>query len=285
MDFIDHLRRCNTWRPDIFRRFVVAGTPLGWVRDDFVAYLTRFPGLFTVNAESVVLADRLATLESRTAALHDFCRGMVADGLLPRLHDEDFAIAARWGEPPLLHLDRHVVPAFGVRAYGVHVNGYVEDGDRQSLWIGRRAADKLVEPGKLDNMVAGGLPVGIGVLENVIKEAAEEADLPATIAGKAKAAGAITYCFDDVLGLKCDTMFVFDLALPAGLTPRNTDGEIVDFMLMDIDAVAAQVRSGFDYKFNVALIIIDFLIRHGRLTPENQPDYLDLVHGLRARLP
>ncbi len=74
-------------------------------------------------------------------------------------------------------------------------------------------------------------------------------------------------------------MFLYDLELPAGVIPRNTDGEIAEFMLMDVDAVADEVRAGRAFKFNVTLVLIDFLIRHGRLSPENQPDYLDLLRG------
>ena len=45
--------------------------------------------------------------------------------------------------------------------------------------------------------------------------------------------------------------------------------------------VAERVRDSFDFKFNCNLAIIDFLIRHGILTPENEPDYVDIVLGLR----
>ena len=37
-----------------------------------------------------------------------------------------------------------------------------------------------------------------------------------------------------------------------------------------------------DFKFNVSLVIIDFLIRHGLIDPEH-PDYLELIAGLRYR--
>jgi hypothetical protein len=37
----------------------------------------------------------------------------------------------------------------------------------------------------LDNMVAGGQPLGIGLMENVIKECGEEAGIPEAIARRA----------------------------------------------------------------------------------------------------
>lgn len=41
------------------------------------------------------------------------------------------------------------------------------------------------------------------------------------------------------------------------------------------------MRDTDDFKFNVNLVIIDFLIRHGLLRPDDEPDYVAIVHGLR----
>jgi hypothetical protein len=79
--------------------------------------------------------------------------------------------------------------------------------------------------------------------------------------------------------LRNDTMFVYDLELPADFKPVNNDGEIASFRLMELDEVAEILAAGEDFKFNVALVLIDFLIRHGHLTPEH-PDYSDLALGL-----
>ena len=40
------------------------------------------------------------------------------------------------------------------------------------------------------------------------------------------------------------------------------------------------LEAGDDFKFNVALVVIDFLIRRGFIGPE-RADYPALVHGLR----
>jgi hypothetical protein len=62
--------------------------------------------------------------------------------------------------------------------------------------------------------------------------------------------------------------------------PRNVDGEVEGFELWPLDRVAAAVRDTDDFKFNVPLVIMDFLVRHGRLRPED-PDYVAIVAGLR----
>ena len=45
------------------------------------------------------------------------------------------------------------------------------------------------------------------------------------------------------------------------------------------------IAAGDDFKFNVNLVIIDFAIRHGVLTAENEPQYTELLSGLRSPLP
>ncbi|WP_343038658.1 hypothetical protein [Skermanella pratensis] len=119
--------------------------------------------------------------------------------------------------------------------------------------------------------------------ENLVKEAAEEAGLSADAARRAVPVGAVSYLMENEAGLKPDTLFLYDLEVAEDFKPRNTDGEVEEFMLWPLDQVAARIRDSDDFKFNVNLVIIDFLVRHGYLKPE-QPDYLDLVMGLRRPL-
>src|SRR6185437_13408149 len=107
-------------------------------------------------------------------------------------------------------------------------------GEDLSLWIGRRAPDKRVSPGKLDNMVAGGIGFGHGVFETLAKEAGEEAAVPAPLIAGAVAVGALGYRLEMPQGMREDVLFVYDLEVPADFVPRNTDGEITEFMLLPV---------------------------------------------------
>ena len=208
---------------------------------------------------------------------------MVAAGAASRLRQEAYAVKTAWLEPELFRVDRALVSFFGLKAYGVHLSGYVRRPDGGlDLWVGRRAADKAVAPGKLDNLVAGGQPAGLSLFDNLLKEAAEEADMDADIAGRAVSAGAVTYCFEGAQGLKPDTMYVYDIELPPDFTPRNTDGEMAEFMLWPAERVLETVRDTDDFKFNVNLVVIDFALRHGLLTPDREPSYETLLKALRG---
>jgi 8-oxo-dGTP pyrophosphatase MutT (NUDIX family) len=282
MSFLDHIRACNTYRAERFLPLVIGGTRIGWLRHDNAAALRRFPAVFAV-ADGAVAITAGGGFDALSAEIDRVIEALVAEGRIDKWRYEDFAVAPRWGQPPLFKLDRGAVGFFGIRAYGVHLNGVRRDADGLTLWIGRRAGDKKVAPNKLDNMVAGGIGHGHGLVETLIKEAAEEAALPRDLIDRAVPVGALFYRMETKAGLRDDVLFAFDLDVPADFIPRNTDGEIAEFHAMPAREVVARVRDGDDFKFNVNLVIIDFALRHGLITPD-EPDYLAIVTGLRQPL-
>jgi 8-oxo-dGTP pyrophosphatase MutT (NUDIX family) len=279
MSLLRHVLRCNSWRPERFVPLWRGEARVGLIRRDNAEALRRFSDVFSVEPDGVWLIAP-GDLDAVSAAVDQVIERLVAECLVAKWRNEFFAVAPRWGAPPLFKLDRGAVGFFGVRAYGVHVNGYRREHGRLKLWIGRRAANKKVSPDKLDNLVAGGIGYDHGLQATLIKEAAEEADVPPEIVTRALPVGAVAYRMEVENGLRDDVLFVYDLDVPAGFTPRNTDGEIVAFTLMDAEDVVESVRLTEDFKFNVNLVIIDFALRHGLVTPDD-PDYLALVTGLR----
>ncbi len=286
MSYAQHIIACNRHDPDKFRPFLVDGVQVGRVRLDVSDWLCAHDGVFLpLDGGGVRMHPDLSTPDQRSAALDQVCQSLQGSHGIPALRGERYRVATGWGQPQLMTVDRAVVSLFGVRAYGVHVNGFTRLADgRLALWVARRAWDRPLEPGKLDNLVAGGQPAHLGLMDNLIKEAAEEAGIPAALARTARPAGAISYCLEDRWGLKPDVMYCFDLAVSADFRPVNTDGEVAEFHLMPVTDVAALIAAGTEFKYNVNLVIMDFLIRHGFITPDQQPDYLDLIHGLHRGL-
>ena len=179
-------------------------------------------------------------------------------------------------------LDRGSAGFFGIRTYGQHINGFVRDGDRIRMWIGRRAADRVHFPDRLDNFVAGGLPYNQTLEQNLLKECHEEAGVSAELASNALPVGAVSYCRETETGLKPDALYCYDLELPADFEPYNTDGEVAEFSLLDLQEVLEIARDTDDFKTNCVPVIIDFAYRHGLFDPE-QAGYLELLQGLRQR--
>lgn len=279
MSFLDRINECNTWNPDHFRWFVVDGCRLGRIRHELVPALKEFGDTFEFDDDAVVVSPKLTTFAARSQAMDRVVRALADAKIVKGVRDEMYPVTRSYGEPPFLQIERAGVPHFGVRAFGVHMNGFVRRKDGIHMWIGRRAKGKHTHPGMLDNMVAGGQPIGIGLKENLIKECGEEACTPKALAERAIPVGAISYCVEAPDGLKPDVQFCFDLELPEDFKPRNTDGEIDEFYLWPIDKVAGIVENTQEFKFNCNLVVIDFLVRHGLIPPEH-PDYLAICQGL-----
>ena len=223
---------------------------------------------------------RLDTLEARSHAMASILSVLKNEGVVTGWRDELYPVTNSFYEEPVMLVERAAAVQLGIKAYGVHINGFVRDGNGISLWVARRSMSKPTWPGKLDHIAAGGQPFGIGIMENVIKECEEEAGIPYELAKEAKPVGAVAYATIDQRGLKPDVLFVFDLELPHDFVPKPNDGEVQDFTLIPLVEVARIISQTTDFKTNCSLVIIDFMLRHGFLQPDAL-GYLNLVKHLR----
>ena len=283
MTYLRPITQCNTFHPQDFTPLVIAGEAVGFIAHRHRPVLAEYPSIFALDESAVHLSPTLSSPEKRTAALSEVCQTLAQRELVAPLRHEPYAVKQRWSSPELCRVDRVCAGFFGVRSWGVHVNGYRRlNDDSLALWVAKRAANRAVEPGKWDNMVAGGQPAGLSVGENVVKEAYEEAGIPTDIARQARAVGAITYALQTQTSLRRDTLFCFDLEVDADFQPVNTDGEVERFELWPLARALDVVRATTDFKYNVGLTIIDFAVRHGALNADNESDYEALLSGLRG---
>jgi hypothetical protein len=282
MSLLDRVRYCQQRSFADYRRFVVAGEPVGWVRHELAERIAGEAAAFRLSPTALTLAPSPDGFSERSAAMQAVLRRLEREGLVTGWRNEDYPVAAAYGRPALLRMERAGVPAFGVQGYGVHLNGHVGRGAGLRLWIGRRSPTKQTAPNKLDHLVAGGQPIGLGLFDNLLKECAEEASLPRDLAAQARPVGVVSYVTEHEGGLRNDVLFCYDLELPEDFVPVNRDGEIAEFQLWPIARVVERLTDTDDFKFNVALVIIDFLIRHGLIDPA-RPDYVELAAGLRYR--
>lgn len=289
MSYLDRIQECNQFDWTHFIPFEVKEKRVGLLKHQFARELARWPDVFSVADDGVRFVDRGSTgdhrnlFNERSKVLADINQQLFDSGLIKQVHGELYPVKKAFESPALLLIDRAAAVYYGIRAWGQHLNGYVKKQDGLFMWIAKRSPNKGTFPGKLDNMVAGGLPHGISLVENLAKECAEEASVPAELIQCVKPVGAINYCIETPKGLKPDSLFCYDLELPESFTPVCQDGEVEAFSLMPIQEVADLVRETREFKPNCDLTIIDFLIRHGFIQPDEK-DYLNLVNGLRSTL-
>ena len=291
MDFLDHIHHCNRYDISGFRPFRIDGRIFGWVRHGLADELRRFPQAFRVEAEQIGLAASLepprADFAARTEQVGAVVAQLASEGLVPKLRGEFYAVIETLGSTAMFDIDRAATTSFGIVNSGFHLNGVVRTGRpaEDQMWVARRALDKSTFPGKLDNMVAGGHPSGLTPRENVIKECAEEAGMPEALARTARPVSVLSYAMEVPDGLRRHAMLAYDIDLDTGFTPVPVDGEVHDFTLYAAPDVERIVRTELEaFKYNCNLIVIDWLIRTGRLGPEH-PDYLAINQGLRSIWP
>ncbi len=284
MSLLDRVLACQRRDLGRYRRFLIGECAVGWVAPAIAARLAGFPSVFSVEERTVRLSPDLADFASRSRAVAGVLATLRDEGLVPGWRDEFYPVAASFHDAALMQMERAAVPLLGARGHGVHLNGYVGRGEATRIWVARRSRTKPTGPGKLDHIVAGGQPAGIGLMDNLVKECAEEAAMPEALARAARPAGFVSYITENPEGLRDDILFAYDIELPAGFVPRNTDGEIEEFFLWPVARVIDTLANTDKFKFNVALVIVDFLVRHGFVSPDDR-DYIEIVNGLRLAQP
>ncbi len=252
--YLRHVRACNNAvLPGARLPFRIGTEQVGWVKWELAERLAEFPEI-DMRDGGVVLLDG--------AALPAIARRLSDAGCF-RWRREEFDIRAAPDGPVLARLDRGALPSFGVMAVGVHVNGLVRRPAGLHVWIARRAANKLLDPSKLDHIVAGGVPAGLTPAETLVKEAEEEAAIPSSLSRRAVPVATLAYAMERPEGLRRDLLHCYDLDLPEDFAPRAADGEVEAFELWPIQRVAQTVRETDDFKFNVNLVLIDLFQRQG----------------------
>ncbi|CAA7037638.1 unnamed protein product, partial [Microthlaspi erraticum] len=243
--FLEKVEHCNRGSEKVadFIPFVIEEQIVGYIHNEFTEYLRDFADIFNVSAPDrvggyVTLNPMLEKPEDRTRAVADVIKILADKGIIPGIRNELYPVKPSFDAPVLFSLERAAAPYFGLKGYGIHMNGYVERDGEKFLWIGKRSLTKSTYPGMLDHLVAGGLPHGISCGENVVKECEEEAGISKVIAERAIAVGAVSYMDIDKHCFKRDVLFCYDLKLPEDFVPQNQDGEVESFKLIPVAQVA-----------------------------------------------
>lgn len=264
--FLEHIRACNQARlPGNRLPFFWRHEQIGWVTPE-IAHELRSLNALTGGSLGITETTALRPL-ALTLAERD----------LYTLHHEDFDIRNHAGEI-IGQVDRGAIPILGLAAEGVHLNGLVETPHGPHLWVARRSMDKKLDPGKLDHLVAGGMSAGLTPATTVVKEAEEEAGIPADLAQQAKPVSRIQYAMQRPEGLRRDVLHCYDLILPDTFIPTPNDGEVESFHLLPLAEVYERVRTTNDFKFNVNLVLIDLFLRRGLFPPQDQTRIHNALH-------
>lgn len=236
-------------------------------------------------------ADTATVVNAAFARIVSECIDRDLFHVLCRRHSEPFAIVSSTLSSPV-YIERFAAQLFGITHRGVHLIGYTKSKDGMLIWVAQRSAHLYTYPNKLDATVGGGVQSGVSPLETLVEEANEEALLPSELIRQgAVCRGVISHMsitgkgFPGEQGLVIpDYNYVYDIELPADVVPRPNDDEVKEFSGMSVPGVQmALLRQQF--KSDSAAVMIEFLIRHGFITPENEREFVEINTRLHRLLP
>ncbi|MCL7049951.1 hypothetical protein MKW94_015089 [Papaver nudicaule] len=167
--FFQRIRTCNRGfeMKSEFLPFVIEEQIAGYVHNQFESHLRKFQDVFAFPEDNlfgnagggyIILNPSLKSPEDRTKAVGEVVK-CLGEGVIPGIRNELYPVTTSYGEPVYFSLERAAAPFFGIKAYGIHMNGYVDRDGEKSLWIGKRSERKPTFPGMLDHLAAGGLGV------------------------------------------------------------------------------------------------------------------------------
>lgn len=240
----------------------MADTPVGSVAEAHLHALRAWPQWLQIEDRQVRLM-----APDPSEALARINSALRAQGLVRAWRDETYALVTDLGAAPLALIERASARFWGSLTFGAHANGYVADdaGRPTHLWIARRSPSKPTDPGKLDNLVGGGVPHGQTAFEALVREGFEEAGLPAELMRSAVPGRVLTLACDIAEGFMHEQLHTFDLRLHADTVPVNQDGEVVELHCLPVGQVIA-LAAGEAMTVDAALVTLDFALRH-RLLP------------------
>ena len=234
----------STFRAERFVPLTLGGKRIGWLRPELAARLGEWQQVFSASPDRVKLlkADLLAPIVEQLAK----------EGFIPGWRNERYRIADHF------EIERAAARPFGLTTQAVHLNGIA--GER--MWLARRSPSKQIDPGMLDNLVAGGIGVGFSAQTTLVKEAWEEAGIPAELARKAVASGSVSVLREVAEGVQSETVSIYDLELPQDFRPQNQDGEVSEFRCLAFSEVEREVLT-----FEAALVARHYLQRRRARAP------------------
>jgi 8-oxo-dGTP pyrophosphatase MutT (NUDIX family) len=223
----------------------LVNNPINYIQMGHDHLTIRHANPFNLSSSLAIMADR-----------------MRQGGFILGWRHEDFAWIDQNGHE-YFRLERAAFRTFGFRSMASHINGYTKAGN---LWLGRRSETKAIDPGRLDNLAAGGIGADETPWVNAKRELWEEAGVPSQISDHIDPVGRIHMRRPIAgRGFHDEELFIYDLELAENFIPTNHDGEVSGFIEMSHSEAAARILAD-EFTSDAAFVTADFILRHTKLS-------------------
>ena len=233
---------------------------IGHLNPEFISYLqeslAKDPIRF-ISTSPDQIQITLGKPRELSESLYQLAQRMRLGGYIPGWRNEDFAWLDQNGHK-YFRLERAAFRTFGFRSMATHINGYTK---ANTLWLGRRSETKSTDPGRLDNIAAGGITADETPWVSARRELWEEAGVPPQLADEIEPVGRIHMRRPiPGRGFHDELLFIYDLELPDNFVPTNHDGEVSGFIEISLAEAAARILAD-EFTSDAAFVTADFILR------------------------
>lgn len=236
---------------------------IGHLNPEFIPYLQE-----SLQKESIALIAmghdkltiQLGNPRELSNSLYQLANRMRLGGFVPGWRNEDFAWVDLNGHK-YFRMERAAFRTFGFRSMATHINGYTRG---NTIWLGRRSETKPTDPGKLDNLAAGGITADETPWVSARRELWEEAGVPEQISDQIEPVGRIHMRRPSQgRGFHDEQLYIYDLELADNFVPTNHDGEVSGFIEISLPEAAARILAD-EFTSDAAFVTADFILRRNK---------------------
>nr|XP_018266414.1 uncharacterized protein I303_00389 [Kwoniella dejecticola CBS 10117]OBR88572.1 hypothetical protein I303_00389 [Kwoniella dejecticola CBS 10117] len=191
----------------------------------------------------------------------------------------------------VLEIERSAAPIFGFTVPNVHLIAHQGEGGDVRIWVQKHVdIDKDGQSREKFNTsvtLSGAVPAGKTPFEAAVTAAHEDAGWTEDFTkAHMKNTGMVSLFQIAKWGGLVPGTYVYDLRLPSEdsigyQVPKSSD-ESTTFQSLSISEVFAALNKN-EFRPTSAAVMVDFLIRHGHITPENEPNYAKIIRRLHRR--
>jgi len=250
---------------------VIAGRRCGWLFSRAAQALVGLNGV-EVSHESAHIGQSLSAGPELNSLLALVATTLRQAGCAPGWRNElldvwpeqpnDPAVPA--DNKPIGAIERGVVRPLGLLTKAVHLNGWSQDGH---LWVARRALTKATDPGMWDTLVGGLISSQEDIQVGLVREADEEAGLEAQdIVGRTPLRTIARMLRQVPEGYQAEDVLTCECILPAHVTPKNRDGEVMDIQLI-APATIFDMLTQKAFTLEASIVVAEDLLRRATPSP------------------
>ncbi|KAH9883310.1 hypothetical protein F4778DRAFT_788721 [Xylariomycetidae sp. FL2044] len=153
--------------------------------------------------------------------------------------------------------------------------------------VPKRSATKATVLNKLDSTVAGVIRSEERPVDCMARKIAVEASIAEEYTrANIVACGTVSYQMlitsKGMPGCQHIISYLYEMEIDRNMIPRPGNDEVDAFTLMTLDDVKGAMVQG-EFVANRAMIWLAYLIRHGVVTAENEPDFIEICQRLQRK--